>query len=59
MLFLSISFGIEVKGEEVYLSGEHSECAWLDYEAAQNRVQWDSNKTALWELHSRLSARHA
>jgi dATP pyrophosphohydrolase len=51
------SFGVEVKDEEVYLSGEHSEYAWLDYETARNRLDWDSNKTALWELHSRLSAR--
>jgi dATP pyrophosphohydrolase len=53
------SFGLEVKNEEVRLSGEHSESAWLDYETARNRLEWDSNKTALWELHSRLSARHA
>ena len=53
------SFGVEVKDEEVYLSGEHSEYVWLDYETARNRLEWDSNKTALWELHSRLSARHA
>ena len=53
------SFGVEVKDGEVYLSGEHRECAWLDYETARNRLDWDSNKTALWELHSRLSGRHA
>ena len=53
------SFGIEVKNEEVRLSGEHSESAWLDYEAARSRLEWESNKTALWELQSRLSARHA
>jgi dATP pyrophosphohydrolase len=53
------SFGVEIKDEEVRLSGEHSECAWVHYETAQNRLQWDSNKTALWELHSRLSARDA
>ena len=53
------SFGVEVEGEGVHLSGEHSECAWVHYETAQNRLRWDSNKTALWELHSRLSARHA
>jgi dATP pyrophosphohydrolase len=52
------SFGVEVKGEEVHLSVEHSEYAWLDYETARDRLEWDSNKTALWELHSRLSARH-
>jgi len=53
------SFGMELKNEDVQLSGEHSECAWLDYETALNRLEWDSNKTALWELHSRLSAQHA
>ncbi len=53
------SFGVEVKDEEVYVSGEHREYAWLDYETARNRLEWDSNKTALWELHSRLSARNA
>lgn len=48
------SFGVEVEGGEVYLSDEHKECVWLDYESARNRLEWDSNKTALWELHSRL-----
>ena len=50
------AFGVEVGEKEIRLSGEHSEYAWLDYENAQNHLKWDSNKTALWELHSRLSA---
>jgi len=49
------SFAIEVKDQVIQLSGEHSESAWLDYETAHSRLEWDSNKTALWELHSRLS----
>ena len=53
------SFGVEVIDEEVHLSREHSECAWVHYETALNHLQWDSNRTALWELHRRLSARHA
>ena len=53
------SFGVEVKDEEVYVFDEHREYAWLDYETARDRLEWDSNKTALWELHSRLSARRA
>lgn len=53
------SFGVEVKNEEIRLSDEHSESAWLDYETARSRLEWDSNKTALWELHSRLSGRRA
>jgi dihydroneopterin triphosphate diphosphatase len=53
------SFGIEVETEEVCLSGEHKECVWLDYETAHDRLKWDSNKTALWELHNRLLLRRA
>ena len=52
------SFGVEVQIKEVCLSGEHSACEWLDYETARCRLEWDSNRTALWELHSRLLARH-
>ncbi len=53
------SFGAEVFGDRISLSVEHKECAWLDYETARGRLEWDSNKTALWELHSRLSASRA
>jgi len=53
------SFGVEVQIKEVCLSGEHSACEWLDYETARSRLEWDSNRTALWELHRRLLARHA
>lgn len=53
------SFGVEVDGREVCLSGEHAACEWLDYETARSRLEWDSNRTALWELHSRLAAGHA
>jgi dihydroneopterin triphosphate diphosphatase len=52
------SFGIKVKEEEICLSGEHSACSWVDYQTARNLLKWDSNKTALWELHSRLLAAH-
>jgi len=53
------SFGVEARSGEVCLSGEHDACEWLDYEAARSRLEWDSNRTALWELHSRLSAGRA
>jgi dATP pyrophosphohydrolase len=51
------SFGIEVKEGTIRLSDEHSECEWLDYGTAHARLRWDSNRTALWELHRRLSAK--
>ena len=53
------SFGVEVQNREVRLSREHSACEWSGYETALSRLEWDSNRTALWELHSRLLARHA
>ncbi len=40
--------------EEVHLSREHTDYAWLSYEEASARLCWDSNKTALYELHRRL-----
>jgi dATP pyrophosphohydrolase len=52
------SFGIEVGSSAIHLSNEHIRCRWLDYETAQNRLKWDSNKTALWELNRRLSVKH-
>ena len=52
-------FGVEIEAEEVRLSGEHSEYVWLDYEKARRFLKWDSNKTALWELHSRLTGEFA
>jgi dATP pyrophosphohydrolase len=53
------SFALEVKNPKVRLSDEHSESAWVDYETAHSRLEWDSNKTALWELRSRLSGGRA
>jgi dATP pyrophosphohydrolase len=53
------SFGVEVQSKDVCLSGEHSAGEWLDYETVRSRLEWDSNRTALWELHNRLLARHA
>ena len=41
---------------EIVLSGEHTECFWLDYEKALGTLTWDSNKTALFELNCRLHA---
>ncbi|MDI9412379.1 MAG: ASCH domain-containing protein [Bacillota bacterium] len=49
------SFGVEVKNPEFKLSSEHSDFEWVGYEEALNRLRYDSNKTALWELNKRLS----
>ena len=41
--------------DELVLSHEHTECVWLPYAQAGEVFHWDSNKTALYELHSRLT----
>jgi dATP pyrophosphohydrolase len=51
-----LAFGAQVAdGEIVRLSREHSAFEWLTYDEARERLQWDSNRTALWELHTRLT----
>ena len=48
------SFGFECV-DDLILSREHTECIWLSYEEAKEKLQWDSNKTALYELNCILS----
>lgn len=51
-----LAFGVEVgEGETIRLSGEHLAFEWLTYAPARERLQWDSNRTALWELNTRLT----
>lgn len=49
------AFAFECK-DAIELSREHTECVWLTYEAAQAKLKWDSNRTALYELSCRLLA---
>lgn len=48
------SFGF-ICNDDIKLSNEHTEYAWLTYEEALKKLQWDSNRTALYELNCRLS----
>ena len=48
------TFGFECQ-EDIQLSHEHTECVWLTYEEANQKLIWDSNRTALYELNCRLS----
>lgn len=47
------SFGFPC-GEEITLSREHTQCRWLPCQEAREMLRWDSNRTALYELHQRL-----
>ena len=39
---------------EVVISHEHTEFGWFDYETALQRMRYDGDKTAMWELNQRL-----
>lgn len=41
---------------DIRLSSEHAEFKWLSYEEATSLLEWDSNKTALYELNERLKS---
>ena len=49
------SFGFNCK-DDIKLSYEHTECIWLTYEEVRLKLNWDSNRTALYELNCRLMA---
>lgn len=48
------AFGFECT-EDIELSREHTACVWLPYDEAAEKLQWDSNRTALYELNCRLA----
>ncbi|TPV95354.1 MAG: NUDIX domain-containing protein [Myxococcales bacterium FL481] len=49
------AFAVDVGDRVLRLSDEHSEFAWLQPVAAMQRLRFDSNKNALWELQERLA----
>ena len=48
------SFAVEVKKEDIFISHEHSNFEWVDYDTAKQRLKYDSNKVALWELDNKI-----
>ena len=49
------TFAVRVASTSLQLSQEHTEYIWLPYLEAQKVLQYDSNKTALWELNRRIA----
>ncbi len=47
-------FGVLARDEEIVLSREHTEYKWLKYDEAHSLLEYDGNKTALWELDRKL-----
>lgn len=50
-------FGVQAEERDLVLSTEHTEYRWLRYEEAHQLLKYDGNKTALWELDTRLRGR--
>lgn len=48
------SFGIFVDNSKIELSSEHKLYKWVSFDEAYEKLKFDSNKTALWELNQRL-----
>ena len=48
------SFGVFTENGDIKLSNEHKQYEWVTYDEAYKKLQFDSNKTALWELNERL-----
>lgn len=51
-------FAVNFTGREreVRLSHEHTECDWLHFEEAHDRLEFSDDRTGLWELHARIVA---
>ena len=47
-------FAVEIQSEEISLSHEHGCFEWVDYSTAKERLKYDSNKVALWELDNKI-----
>lgn len=48
------AFGVEIGQIQLKLSPEHAAVQWLPFAAAYDLLRFDSNRTALWELHQRI-----
>ena len=48
------AFAVKVESTSLQLSHEHTEYAWMEYARAHAVLQYDSNRTALWELNRRI-----
>ena len=47
-------FAAELTYKNIQLSDEHTQFDWVDYDTAMQRLQYDSNKVALWELDNKI-----
>ena len=48
------AFAVKIDKEEIKLSVEHKEYKWLEYDEVRKLLKYDSNKSALWELDTKI-----
>ena len=48
-------FAVEIADGKIDISQEHTCFEWVDYQTAVQRLKYDSNKVALWELENKIS----
>lgn len=48
------TFAVNVKSDAIKISNEHTNYEWVDYDTANQKLRYDSNKVALWEADNKL-----
>ena len=54
MVIPEYTFAVRMDTTILELSQEYTEYEWVDYNTALKRLRYDSNKTELWELDSKI-----
>ena len=48
------TFAVNVMGDAMKLSNEHTDYEWMDYETAKQKLRYDNNKVVLWEVDNKI-----
>ena len=48
------AFYVDITNKKIQLNNEHTEYKWVDYNEGKSLLKYDSNKSALWELDTKL-----
>lgn len=54
LVILEYCFAVKMQNEDISISHEHGCFEWVDYSTAKERLKYDSNKVALWELDNKI-----
>ncbi|HIF72381.1 MAG TPA: NUDIX pyrophosphatase [Dehalococcoidia bacterium] len=54
LVVTEFAYGVDFTSHGIELSHEHIEFRWVDFDMAMGLLTFDGNRTALWELNTRL-----